>query len=88
MYQKGARIYRIQHFSTVIMEITNNFLDACLYIHGEDYAFLVKYQKDGVLLFNEKYANHFHDINIDYRGTLTPFKRDVNPSHMTDSWER
>ena len=35
----------------------NNLLDVCLYM-GRIYAFLVKYQSDGVLLFNEKYVNH------------------------------
>ena len=37
----------------------NNLLDVCLYM-GRIYAFLVKYQSDGVLLFNEKYVNHSH----------------------------
>ena len=37
----------------------NNLLDVYLYM-GRIYAFLVKYQSDGVLLFNEKYVNHSH----------------------------
>ena len=36
-----------------------NLLDVCLYM-GRIYAFLVKYQSDGVFLFNEKYVNHSH----------------------------
>ena len=37
----------------------NNLLDVYLYM-GRIYALLVKYQSDGVLLFNEKYVNHSH----------------------------
>ena len=37
----------------------NNLLDVCLYM-GRIYAFLVKYQSDGVLLFNGKYVNDSH----------------------------
>jgi hypothetical protein len=44
---------------------------------GRIYAFLVKYQSDGVLLLDEKYVNHSMYINFtgSVFGEFTPFKR-------------
>ena len=41
----------------------SSWLHVCLYM-GKIYAFLIKYQSDGVLLFNEKYANHSHAYKL------------------------
>ena len=51
------QIYQIMGAPHGINPSLIKLLDVCLYM-GRIYAFLIKYQSDGVLLINEKYVNH------------------------------
>ena len=66
----------------------NNLLDVCLYME-RIYAFLVKYQSDGILLFKEKYVNHSNVYNLkDYLSGNLHHSRETYILPMSDSWEK